>query len=160
MTGFRNGDGPTDSSRAVAPAVGKALEASIVVLFIAATTAAMYGSVVPDARNAAGDEVGERALQHAAPTVEAAVPAAADSATVERRVALPGAIRNHGYHIVANDGSLVLEHDHPSVGGETPLVLPDAVREVRGEWTGDDCVVRVKPHPDGGLVVVLAEGPA
>jgi len=145
------------ASRAVTPAVGKALEAGIVVLFVATVTTALYGGVVPDARNAAGGEVGERALEQAAAEVEAAVPASGRDASVERRVSLPGSIRDHGYEIRAANGSLVLDHDHPSVGGSTPLVLPERVRTVTGSWDGGGGVVRVESHPEGGLVVVLAD---
>jgi len=145
------------ASRGVTPAVGKALEAGIVVLFVATATTALYGGVVPDAKNAAGDEVGERALEHAAAEVEASVPVSGRTASVERRVSLPGSIRDYGYEIRAADGSLVLDHDHPSVGGSTPLVLPDRVRNVTGAWDGGGGVVRVESHPDGGLVVVLAD---
>lgn len=157
----------TNSDRGVVPAVGKALEAGIVVLFIAVLTTTLYGGVVPDARSAAGDEVGERALQHAAASVEAAVPAAAQPSAVgvngtvaERRVSLPATIRGERYRITANGTSLVLVHDHDRVGGRTPLVLPDTVRSVRGNWTGGDGLVRVTTHPGDGLVVELVEGSA
>jgi hypothetical protein len=147
------------ASRAVTPAVGKALEAGIVVLFVATASTVLYGGVVPDARNAAGGEVGDRALEHAAAEIEASVPAAGHNATVEHRVSLPESIRDGGYEVrAAGNGSLVLDHDHPSVGGATPLVLPERVRAVRGEWNnGGGGVVRVEPHPNGGLVVVLAD---
>ncbi|SEW08049.1 DUF7266 family protein [Halobacterium jilantaiense] len=148
------------AGRAVTPAVGKALEAGIVVLFVATATTALYGGVVPDARNAAGSEVGERALEHAAAEVEAAVPPSGREAAVERRVSLPESIRDYGYEIRAANGSLVLAHDHPSVGGSTPLVLPDRVRTVTGAWDGGGGVVRVEPHPAGGVVVVLADEPS
>jgi hypothetical protein len=49
-------------------------------------------------------------------------------------------------------------HPSASVGGTTPLVLPDNVRAVRGNLTDDGAVVRVEPHPDGGVVVILEEG--
>jgi hypothetical protein len=145
------------TARAVAPAVGKALEAGIVVLFVAGLTAALYGGVVPDARNDAGGEVGERALQHAAREIAAAVPATG-ARSASRSVSLPDAIHGEGYRVTAVNGSLVLAHDHPAVGGRTPLVLPSRVREVRGALPAGGGVVRVRPHPDGGLVVVLAEG--
>jgi len=152
--------------RAAAPAVGKALEAGIVVLFVALLTTTLYGGVVPNARTAAADEVGERTLQHAAANVEAAVPEtgseAADAGDVvaERRVSLPATIRDRGYRVTATGEALVLVHEHGSVGGETPLVLPDSVREVRGNWTDSDALVRVRAHPDGGFVVELAEAGA
>lgn len=155
-----------NDERAAAPAVGKALEAGIVVLFVALVTSALYGGVVPNARTAAADEVGERALQHAAANVEAAVPAragaTADAGEVvaERRVSLPAAIRDRGYRIEANDASLALVHEHAGVGGATPLVLPDRVRAVRGNWTNSEGLVRVRAHPEGGLVVELAEATA
>ena len=148
------------TGRAVTPAVGKALEAGIVVLFVATASTALYGGVVPDARNAAGDEVGERALEHAAAEVEASVPASSREATVERRVSLPESIRDRGYEIRAANGTLVLDHDHPRVGGSTPLVLPGRVRNVTGAWDGGGGVVRVESHPGGGLVVVLADDEA
>ena len=148
------------TARGVTPAVGKALEAGIVVLFVATATTALYGGVVPDARNAAGDEVGERALEHAAAEVEASVPAAGRKTAVERRVSLPRSIRDRGYEVRAANGSLVLAHDHPSVGGTTPLVLPDRVRTVSGSWDGGGGVVRVEPHPDGGLRVELMDEPS
>lgn len=159
--------GHVNSDRGVVPAVGKALEAGIVVLFIALLTTTLYGGVVPDARSAAGNEVGERTLQHAAASVEAAVPAASQApagggngTVAERRVSLPATIRGEGYRIAANGTSLVLVHDHERVRGRTPLVLPDAVRNVRGNWTDGDGLVRVTSHPDGGLVVELVEGSA
>lgn len=156
------------ADRGVVPAVGKALEAGVVVLFVALLSSTLYGGVVPDARTAAGEEVGERSLQHAAASVEAAVPESAraagglanDTALVERRVSLPATIRGRGYRITANGTDLVLVHAHDRVGGRTPLVLPDSVRAVRGTWTGGEGLVRVTAHPDGGLVVELAEGSA
>ncbi|WP_336034935.1 DUF7266 family protein [Halobacterium yunchengense] len=163
MTPWREG-----RSRAAAPAVGKALEAGIVVLFVALLAATLYGGVVPDARTAAGEAVGDRALQHAAAQVEAAVPpapvaaAAASNDTVlaERRVRLPDTIRGRDYRVEASGARLALVHEHRRVGGRTPLVLPDRVRTVRGNWTDGGGVVRVRAHPDGGLVVELAEGAA
>lgn len=148
------------SDRGVAPAVGKALEAGIVVLFIAMLTTTLFGGVVPTAKNAAADEVGERTLQHAAGSIERAVPAAGPNATVERRVVLPESIRSRGYRITAGQDSLELVHPSDGVGGRTPLVLPDHVRDVHGNWTDADALVRVEPHPDGGVVVLLAEGSA
>lgn len=145
------------TARAVTPAVGKALEAGIVVLFVATASTALYGGVVPDARNAAGDEVAERALEHAAAEVESSIPASGREVSVERRVSLPESVRGRGYEVRAANGSLVLAHDHPSVGGSTPLVLPDRVRTVTGAWGGGGGVVRVRSHADGGLVVVLAD---
>lgn len=146
------------AARGVAPAVGKALEAGIVVLFIAMLTTTLFGGVVPTAKDAAADEVGERTLQHAAGSIERAIPPAGANATVEHRVSLPESIRSRGYRITAANGSLALVHPSGSVGSRTPLVLPGHVREVQGNWTDDGAVVHVEPHPDGGLVVILAEG--
>nr|WP_272931363.1 hypothetical protein [Halobacterium noricense] len=141
------------------------MEAGIVVLFVALLTTTLYGGVVPNARTAAADEVGERTLQHAAANVEAAVPntdprAAADEVVAERRISLPATIRDRGYRITANGTRLALVHGHADVGGETALVLPGRVRDVRGNWTDSDALVRVRAHPDGGLVVELAEATA
>ena len=150
----------TRPSRAVVPSVGKALEAGIVVMFIALLTTTLFGSVVPNARTAAADEVGERTLQHAAASVERAVPPAGANAVVEHHVSLPDTIRGRDYRIAADGDALVLVHANERVGGRTPLTRPDRVQLVRGNWTTDTAVVRVKPHPDSGLVVVLVEGSA
>jgi hypothetical protein len=154
-----------ETARAVAPAVGKALEAGVVVLFVALLTTSLFGGVVPSARTAAADEVGERALQHAAASVEAAVPEPGGARTatpagvaVERSVSLPETIRGRSYRVGADGDALVLVHPNDGVGGRTPLVLPDRVRAVRGNWTDGHGVVRVRAHEDGGLVVELAEG--
>lgn len=170
--GVRRNDGTprtrrnAETARGVVPAVGKALEAGIVVLFVALLTTSLFGGVVPNARTAAADEVGERTLQHAAASVTAAVPEATGSAAAsttggvvaKRRVSLPGAIRGRSYRVAADGDALVLDHPNDDVGGRTPLVLPDRVRAVRGNWTDGGGVVRVRWRGAGGYVVELAEG--
>lgn len=147
-------------NRAATPAVGKALEAGIVVLYIGLLTTTLYGGVVPDYRSAAGDAVGERALSTAAERVQQSVSPAARTVAVRTRVDLPGTLRGKPYRVRAEGRALVLDHPHSSVGGRVPLALPGRVDRVEGEWSStDETVVRVTTAAEGsaGRVVVRLE---
>lgn len=136
--------------RALTPAVGKALEVGLVVLFIGALTTALYGGAVPDYRDAVGGEVGDRAVVAAAERVENAVPPAATRVRSVHAVEIPRSIRGENYAIRAEERTLVLEHPSPAVGAETRLALPDRVETVGGEWrSSDDAVVLVSGGQDG-----------
>ncbi|WP_135830665.1 DUF7266 family protein [Halorussus halobius] len=142
--------------RAVAPVVGKALEASIVVLYIALLSSALYGSIVPEYRTAAGAEVGERALAESAQRVQQAVPEDARAVAVRQQVSLPDTLRGRGYDVRAENRSLVLDHPEEGVGGRVRLALPETVETVSGNWSsyGPGFVV-VRSTPDDGLAVRL-----
>lgn len=139
----RNGELRSDD-RALTPAVGKALEVGIVVLFVGVLTTALYGNVVPEYRDAVGDEVAERTVVAAAERVENAVPPRTRHARVVHRVDLPSTIRSAGYHVVAENRSLVLRHPSPAIDARTRLTLPERVATVSGTWeSGEDAVVVV-----------------
>ena len=153
---FRTPDGRGD--RAVAPAVGKALEAGLVVLYIGMLTSALYGGLVPDYRTVAGAEVGERVLAQSAQRVQQAVPPAAERVSVRQRVALPRTIRGEPYVVRVEGRSLVLVHPHAGVGGRARLALPGTVDSVTGEWSSrEDAAVVVRTTEDG-LAVRLESG--
>lgn len=148
---------PTASTvdRAVVPMIGKALEASIVVLFIGVVTTALYAGIVPDYRSTASAEVGDRALVAAADGVERSVPPDTHSVASETRVDLPATVRNANYRIVAEDDHLRLDHPHRSVGGTVRLAVPEYVVRVEGTWrSGGSSVVRAE-STDEGLVLSL-----
>lgn len=143
--------------RAVVPAVGKALELGLVVLFVTLVTTALYGGIVPDYRTAAADRVADRTLAAAGERVEGAVPPNATRVRSERRVDLPTSIRGSAYRIEADGRALVLEHPADGVGGRLRLALPSAVVSVSGAWdSGADAAVVVRSG-DGGLAVELQE---
>ncbi|WP_132057079.1 DUF7266 family protein [Halorussus amylolyticus] len=151
-------------TRGVSPVVGKALEASIVVLYISVLGATLYGGVVPDYRTAAGAEVGERVLSQSAQRVQQAVPGVARSAAtrtgVEARteVSLPETLRGRAYSIRADNRTLVLDHPRDDVGGRVRLALPQTVESVEGEWSSrDSALVVVRSAPEG-LTVELESG--
>jgi hypothetical protein len=148
------------TDRALAPVVGKALEAGIVVLYVGLLVAALYGNAVPGYRTAAGEEVGERVLATAAERVQQAVPPAARAVDARYRVDLPRTIRGRGYRIRAAGRALVLDHPHPAIGDEAALALPPRVVRVEGTWSSrEPAVVRVTDAA-GGLVVRLDAGAA
>jgi hypothetical protein len=141
--------------RAVSPVVGKAMEATLVVLYIGLVTTALYGGAVPEYRAAAGAEVAERTLADAATSVESAVPPGATAATVHLEVDRPTTIAGEPYRIRPDGTDLVLAHPDPAVATRTPLVLPDRVVRVTGEWRGDDTSVIRVTRVDEGLEVHL-----
>lgn len=149
-------DGHRLDCRAMSPVVGKAMEATLVVLYIGLVTTTLYGGAVPAYRAAAGAEVADRTLADAATDVQSAVPPDATAATVRLDVDLPGTIAGSGYTIRSNDEELVLDHPDPTVSSRTPLVVPDRVVSVTGAWQGgDDAAIRIVAV-EGGLEVELA----
>lgn len=135
--------------RALTPAVGKALEVGIVVLFIGVVTTTLYGGVVPEYRDAVGDEVADRTVVAAAERVENAVPPSAERVRVVHRVDLPTSIRGAGYRVVAMNRSLVLRHPSRAIDARTRLALPERVDAVSGVWeSGEDAVVVVSGTTD------------
>lgn len=137
------------ADRAMSPIVGKAMEATIVVLYLGLVTAVLYGGAVPEYRAAAGDEVAERTVASAAADVEGALPPTAVEADVRVRVSLPATIAGEAYRIRAASDRLVLEHPDPDVGAEAPLVLPARVDAVDGTWeSGSESAVRIGSDGD------------
>lgn len=147
-------------SRAVSPVVSKALEASIVVLYVAALSATMYGGIVPEYRTAAGAEVGERVVAEAAQRVQQAVPPDARAVEVRSQVSLPETIRGRTYSVVVENRTLVLDHPRDGVGDRARLALPETVVSVRGNWSSrEPAFVVVRSSADGdGLAVRLESG--
>lgn len=147
----------TDDDRALTPAVGKALEVGIVVLFVGVLTTALYGGAVPDYRDAVGDEVADRAVVAAAERVENAVPPNARRVRTVHEVDIPRSIRDESYRIAVEDGTLVLDHPSPAVDAGVRLALPDRVVSVDGGWrSSDEAVVLVTGDGDGLHVELTA----
>ena len=142
-----------DDDRGLTPAVGKALEVGIVVLFVGVLTTALYGGAVPDYRNAVGDEVADRAVVAAAERVENAVPPTAMGARTTHTVDLPRSIRGENYRIAVQNRTLVLDHPSPAVDASARLALPDRVESVDGVWrSSDETVVVVTGDEEGHRV--------
>ena len=148
------------NTRAVSPVVGKALEASIVVLYIGLLSATLYGGVVPEYRTAAGAEVGERVLAQSAERVQQAVPTEARAVHVRAEVSLPRTIRGEPYAVRTDNRSLVLDHSAERVSGRVTLALPETVESVSGNWSsGEPAVVVVRGTEEtDGLAVRLESG--
>lgn len=137
------------ADRAVSPIVGKAMEATIVVLYLGLVTAVLYGGAVPEYRATAGTEVADRTVAGAATDLQDAIPPATVDAEVRVRVSLPATIAGDAYHVRATSDRLVLEHPDPDVAGETALVLPERVAVVDGTWeSGSENAVRVTTAGD------------
>jgi hypothetical protein len=144
-----------DDDRGLTPAVGKALEVGIVVLFVGVLTTALYGGAVPDYRNAVGDEVADRAVVAAAERVENAVPPSAQRVRTVHAADLPRSIRGENYRIAVEDRRLVLDHPSPAVAASARLALPERVDSVDGTWRSSDEAVVVVTGDGVGLSVEL-----
>lgn len=151
------GDRVRRNERGVTPAVSKALEVGIVVLFVGVLTTTLYGNVVPEYRDTVGDEVAERTVAAAAERVENAVPPPVRHAQVVHRVDLPESIRGAGYRIAAVNRSLVLRHPSPAVEARTELSLPAHVDAVVGGWESGAETIVVVSGTDDGLTVRLTD---
>lgn len=147
-----------DDDRAVSTVVEKTLAIGLVTMYVSLVSLTVYGGVVPDVRATAGDQIGERTLATASERVQQAVPPNATAADVRARVSLPATIRGAGYDVRTDGRALVLVHPDESVGGRTPLALPESVVRVEGDWqSGSQAVVRVSAA-ENGLVVRLETG--
>lgn len=136
--------------RGLTPAIGKALEVAVVVVFLGILSASLYAGFVPSYRAAAGDEVADRTVVAAAERVENAIPPAAREVRAVHRVDLPTSIRGANYRVVATNRTLVLDHPNPDVSGRARLALPERVATVEGAWrSGGDPVVLVEDAPAG-----------
>lgn len=144
------------ADRAVAPVVGKLLAAGLAVLYIAGMTAVLLGGVVPDYRTAAGEEMSERVLAEAAATVERAVPDTESAVDGRARTTLPESIRDAGYTLVLDNGTLRLDHPDDGLDASTRLSLPPRVGTHTSTWDGGgELVVRVSGS--GGNATVRLE---
>jgi hypothetical protein len=144
--------------RAVSPVVSKAMEAAIVVLYVSALSATMYGGLVPEYRTAAGAEVGERVVAESAQRVQQAVPTDARAVEVRSAVSLPDTIRGRAYSVGVENRTLVLDHPADGVGSKARLALPETVASVEGNWSSrESAFVTVRSGPDG-LAVRLESG--
>lgn len=147
--------------RGSSPVVGKALEAGIVVLYIALLLTVLYGGVVPEYRTAAGQEVGDRVLAEASQEIQGSIPADT-TATAQTTVALPDQIHGSNYQIRADERDetavLVLVHPDSGINGELPVVLPPDVIEFDGEWESTADAIVTVTQTDAGRIVELRRG--
>lgn len=135
--------------RAVSPVVGKALEATLVLLYVGLVTATLYGGAVPEYRTTAGAEIAERTAASAASDIEGAIPPETVGGEVKVGVELPPTVANEAYRIRAGRDVLVFEHPNPEVSTAVPLVVPDRVSTVTGTWeSGGDNRIRVEAADD------------
>jgi hypothetical protein len=135
--------------RAASTVVSKGLEITIVLLYVGVLSTALYGGVVPEARETADDAVAERALAAAVEDIRAAVPASGDG-TVRLVVDLPATIGGQTYTVVPEGRTLVLHHPHQAVDSSVALLLPDRVDAITGRWeSGDETVVEIEASDDG-----------
>jgi len=146
------------ADRAVAPVVGKALEAGLVVLFVVLVTTALSTAVVPGYERVAGQRVADRTLAGAAERVQQAVPPAIRHAAARSRVDLPRTIAGQGYRVRTDGRALVLDHPDDALVARSRLALPAHVVRVEGSWSSrQPAVVSVDRAPDG-FVVRLVRG--
>jgi hypothetical protein len=148
------------SDRAVAPVVGKALEAGLVVLFVVLVTTALSTAVVPGYERVAGQRVADRTLAGAAERVQQAVPPATRHAAARSRVDLPRTIAGRGYRVRTDGRALVLDHPDDALAARSRLALPTHVVRVEGSWSSRQPSVVSVDRDAGGFVVRLVRGDA
>jgi len=139
--------------------VGKALEAGVVVLYIALLTTVLYGGAVPAYETAAGQSVADRTTVAAAERVQQAVPPTKRAVDARQRVDLPATIAGDTYEVRVVNRTLVLDHPDDGIEARARLALPEAVERVEGRWrSGEPARVRVQGGPDGVVVRLEVAG--
>lgn len=135
-------------NRGASAVVSKALEIVIVLLYVGVLSTALYGGVVPEARQTADDAVAERALAAAVEDIRAAVPSSGDG-TVSLAVELPTTIGGEVYTVVPKGRALVLNHPNEAVDAKVALLLPDSVQAITGRWeSSGETVVEIEVSHD------------
>ncbi|QSG03395.1 DUF7266 family protein [Natranaeroarchaeum sulfidigenes] len=146
------------ADRAVSAVVGKALEASIVIIYIGLLTTTLYAGVLPEHRTAAATEVADRTVADVSGDLQTAVPSSTATNRTEQQVDLPATIRGETYWIRVQNDTLVLEHPHSDVGERAPIVLPRSVTSVEGEWRSDEQTVITAERSDDTIEIRLETG--
>lgn len=145
-------------NRGATTVVAKLLAFGVVLLYVGGMTTILFGGAVPDYRDAAGAELGDRVLATATDRVQGSIPPDGRAVGATRAVDLPATIRGSAYTIVVDGRSLVLDHPAESVDGRSRLSLPERVVSIDGTWqSGADTQVVVEGE-SGGLAVHLVEG--
>ena len=144
-------------NRGVTPVVEKLLTIGIVVLFIGAVTAVLFGSAVPNYRTAVGAELGDRVLVSAGEQLEATVPPSGTVVTARTTIDIPETIRGESYVIAANGDQLDLEHPNPAIASEIRLSLPDRVSVVTGSIRSEGSRTVSIERTDAGVTVKLGD---
>lgn len=115
-------------NRGVSPSIGKLLAAGIVVLYLAGSVTVLGGSVVPETRTAAAQELAERVLGDAVVRLERALQPGPGQLDGRIRLPTPATIGGDGYRLVLHNETLSIQHPDPRLSIEAGLAVPAGVR--------------------------------
>ncbi len=134
----------------------------LVLVYLCATGAVLYGGVIPSYQTAVGDTIGDRVLVVGTAEIQKAMsdPAAGTPLTkrTETRLTLPDQIHGDPYRIEIADNHLQLVHPHPAIGGSHPLVQPSQTGEIEGYWISTRPAVIAVTMKKGQYQVTLRPG--
>lgn len=116
--------------RATSSVVGKLLGAGLVFLYLSGATAVLFGSVVPDAQRATGQELAERTVADVAARLERALEPVPGHVRGSVSLEPPATIAGSGYRLRLRDGALALVHPNEAVSAVAPIELPSTVSVV------------------------------
>jgi hypothetical protein len=126
------------------PVVGKTLAIGIVILYIGGMTTILLGGTVPEYRDNAGSELGDRVLATAGGAIEQSAPAGNGTVKSNRTVDLPPTIREQSYELELAGRQLRLAHPNPAIGGVFSLSLPPTISVENSTWrSGSELEIRV-----------------
>lgn len=140
-------------NRGVSAAIGKLLAAGIVVLYLTGSVVVLTGDVVPQAQQAAAEEVAKRVLGDAALRLERAIHPV--EGTLRGRIAVPtpATIAGDGYELALRNRSLFLRHPNPRIRHRAGVSIPSGVRTVEGAVdSGADVAIAVSGPADNRTV--------
>lgn len=145
----------SDGERAMSPVIGKALESTLIILYIALITATLYGGTVPEYRATAGSEIADRTAADVVAEIQRAVPPESVDAEARTRIDLPPTIAGETYHLEIVERTLMVSHPNPNIGAAVPIVVPDRVVTIEGAWQSGGQLTIIVRSTEDGLVVRL-----
>lgn len=144
--------------RATSSVVGKLLGVGLVLLYLSGATTVLFGSVIPDAQRATGQELAERTVADVAARVERAIEPVRGH--VQGRIALdpPTTIDGSGYRLRLHDGEIALIHPNDAFSTVAPLDVPSAITVVDSTVDSGASGALVVRGTAGNRTITLVEG--
>ncbi len=143
-----------------------AVDAGLVLVYLLAIGAILYGSAVPTYQAAASERVADTVLTDSVRTITDVVstrPAPATEQVAGRTrldIDLPETIDGQPYRVVSDGRTLRLEHPDPALGSAVVLPFDRKLTRIEGSWTSTEPAgIELQTNGDNGYVVNLITGP-
>jgi len=120
------------------------IEIGIVVTYLLAIGAVLYGAAIPTYQDAASESLADQVLSDSVRAVNDATADASSQGTTResehtlRRVELPETIDGQPYRVYVDGAMLRIEHPDPAIESAVPLPVAGTVDRIEGSWTSTE----------------------